>query len=109
MEIGVLAVKVTIIRYADHSQPGWVECKLTDAQGTEWSFIEKVPVVTRAELDMHSIYPQPGVIACRIIDRSLDIEGREIVTIDTSTPWTVESTSGTTRFDVFLNQLLDVA
>ncbi len=29
----MLGIKITILRDADNSQPGWVECKLTDEQG----------------------------------------------------------------------------
>ncbi len=90
----MLGVQITIFRYADDSQPGWVECILTDVRGQEWRFIEKVPVVTRADLDASSTYPQSGVIACQIIDRRLAPDGREVVTIDTSLPWDIPSTSG---------------
>ena len=103
----MLGVKITILRYADDSQPGWVECILTDVHGQEWRFIEKVPVVTRADLDAASRYPQSGVIACQIIDRRLALDDREVVTIDTSVPWDIPFTSGQTRFDVSPNQLLD--
>jgi hypothetical protein len=103
----MLGVKITIRRYAHHSQPGWVECKLTDAHGQEWRFIEKAPVVTRADLDASTSYPQSGVIACQIIDRRLAPDGREVVTVDTSLPWDIASASGQTHFDVSPNQLLD--
>ena len=103
----MLGVKITILRYADDSHPGWAECELTDEHGKGWRFIEKVPVVTRADLDSSSSYPQPGLIACQIIDRRLAPDGREVVTIDTSIPWDIESISGETRFDVSPNQLVD--
>src|SRR5690348_2990342 len=103
--MNMLVIRVTIIRYIKDSQPGWVECKLTDARGNEWLFIEKTPVVTLARLDANSHYPQPGVIACHIIDKWQDADGYEMITVDTDKPWGVESTTGRTRFDVHLDQL----
>jgi hypothetical protein len=98
----MLGVKVDIVRYADDSQPGWVECHLTDAIGRRWSFVEKVPVVTAADLDASSVYPQPGVIACEVVGRA-----GGVVRIDTTRPWSVESVEGETRFEVPLGSLVE--
>jgi hypothetical protein len=100
-------VLVEICRYVDDHPPGWVECKLTDGWGREWTFVEKVPVVTAAYLDANSAYPQPGHIACRVVERRQDADGREVVTIDTEQPWGVESTTGEVRFEVRPNQLTE--
>lgn len=97
----MLGVSVEIRRYVDDSQPGWVECRLTDADGCEWVFVEKVPIVTVEPLDAQSDYPRRGVIACRVVERPVD--GR--VVIDTEQPWGVEATSGETRFAVRPEQL----
>jgi hypothetical protein len=105
----VLGVRVKIIRYVDNSQPGWIECVLADVQGQEWLFIEKVPVVTLTNLDASSNYPQPGIIACHVINTRLNTVDGEVITIDTDMPWHIESTSGKTRFDVHPDQLLDFA
>jgi hypothetical protein len=91
----MIGVQVQIVRYTDDSQPGWVECHLTDAHGRSWSFIEKVPVVTELRLDATSRYPQIGVIACVVMKRA---DG--VANIDTASPWAVESVEGETRFDV---------
>src|SRR5262249_11063227 len=91
----MLGVKVQIVRYTDDSQPGWVECHLTDTHGRRWSFVEKVPVVTTATLDASSVYPQPGVIACEVVGQASGV-----VRIDTTRPWAVESVEGETRFEV---------
>jgi hypothetical protein len=101
------AVRIEIIRYTLDEQPGFVELRLIDAWGTEWLFEEKVPVVTLEELDEHSDYPQPGIIACEIIKEWRDAEDREIVTIDTERPWGVPAYDGTTRFDVLPDQLCE--
>jgi hypothetical protein len=103
----MLGVQVEISRYVDDAQPGWVECWLTDAWARQWSFVEKVPVVTAADLDAMSPYPQPGVIACQVVARRRDAAGREVVTIDTGSPWSVESTTGDVRFDVLPEQLVE--
>jgi hypothetical protein len=103
----MLGVRVIISRWVDDAQPGWVECQFTDAHGCVWSFVEKLPVVTPADLDASSRYPQPGVIACQVVGRGREPIGREVVSIDTSTPWHVESTSGQTRFDVLPEQLME--
>jgi len=91
---------VDIVRFVDGAQPGIVECVMTDAWGTAHAFIDKVPIFTTAELTERSSYPQPGVIACAVLRRWHDSDGREIATIDTHEPWCVESTDGQTHFDV---------
>ena len=101
------AVRVQISRYTDDSNPGWVECRMTDAWGTEWLFEEKVSSVSVEDLDQRSDYPQPGIIACEIVKRWRDEDDREIATIDTEKPWGLESSDGTTRFDVPADQLVD--
>src|SRR5215475_9487773 len=104
----MLGVRVKISRYVDASQPGWVECGLLDASGDEHVFVEKVPVVTQADLDSASRYPQSGVIACIVQDRGISRsdDGRRLVHIDTQTPWGVQSLAGESRFDVFSEQLV---
>jgi hypothetical protein len=104
----VLGVKVEISRYLDASFPGWVECTLVDALGVEHIFVEKVPVVTEAHLDGGISYPQPGVIACVVLERSERNDGRQLVHIDTRRPWDVESTAGKSRFEVFPEQLREI-
>ncbi len=51
-------VRVEIVRFVDDSQPGWVECRLVDARGQEWLFVEKVPIVTSSDLTALTPYPQ---------------------------------------------------
>src|SRR5690349_15103153 len=54
-----------------------------DAHGNESTFIEKVPVVTLADLDANSSYPQTGYIACQVVERRIGTNGVEVVTIST--------------------------
>lgn len=91
----MLGVAVKIVRYADDSQPGWVECHLIDVHGRPWSFIEKVPVVTTKTLDAATIFPQSGIIACEVIGQATGV-----ARIDTARPWGVESVEGQTQFEV---------
>ena len=100
-------LRITITRFIDPHQPGWVACTLTDVYGALHTFHEKIPVVTPEPLDENSTYPQQGVIACRVVSTHVDDAGRTVVTIDTATPWSVESTEGMTQFKVFEGQLTD--
>jgi len=107
-EPAVLAVKVKIVRYlSDDPQPGVVECELEDVHGQRWSIIEKTAIVSTAELDAHSSYPQQGLIGCEIVQRKRDDKG-EIVRISTERPWMVGSIDGSTEFDVLPDALVDV-
>src|SRR5882724_11066472 len=98
-------ITVSILRYVDDAQPGWVECSFRDAWGREHLFREKVPVVSTADLDAASTYPQLGVIACEIIERWRDEKQRDLIKVSTDKPWGCESRDGTTCFDVLPRQL----
>jgi hypothetical protein len=97
-------IKVEITRFIDDSQPGFVEYRLVDAQQHEWFFEEKVPVVTSAYLDATSAYPNQGVIACRIIGSRIT-NNQEIIIVDTTEPWGINSVCGKTQFEVLPDQL----
>ena len=84
-------IRVEIVAFVDSAQPGWVECRLIDAMGEEWKFVEKVPVVTEAWLDENSKYPQQGFIACEIIETWNDEHARRLARICTEWPWGIES------------------
>jgi hypothetical protein len=103
----MLAIQVSISQFVDDYQPGWVECVLIDAWGQPWTFIEKVPVVTTADLGRDSAYPQPGAIACHVVERSHH-KDKEIVTVNTQKPWAVESTTGFVEFDILPEQLIEI-
>jgi hypothetical protein len=97
----MIGVAVSITRYvSDEPQPGVVECELMDAHGRCWRFVEKTAIVSAEPLDASFAYPRSGIIACEILGRSLDGAGREVVQIDTRTPWAVESLEGRTQFEV---------
>ena len=99
-------VRVDITGFVDDGQPGWVECKLIDAQGQEHYFIEKVPVVSLEDLEASSSYPRVGLIACEVIDRKF-VDGREIAIVNTERPWAIGSVEGQVEFSVYSDQLVD--
>lgn len=101
------AVSVEITRWVDDYQPGIVECRLVDAYGKVWHFVDKLPYFTATYLGPESEYPQPGTIACEIERKWLDESGRDICLIDTDRPWCIEATSGETCFDVLATQLCE--
>jgi hypothetical protein len=104
----MLGIRVTIVRYiSDEPQPGVVECKLEDAHGRQWSFVEKTAIVSAEHLDVHTSYPQRGIVAAEIVGRSVDAAGREIIRVDTDRPWHVESVDGATQFDVLAESLVE--
>ncbi len=103
----VLSIKVTIERFTDDWQPGFVECSFVDILGNLHVFEEKVPIVSLEDLTAESSYPRDGVVACRLIASRVGADGREVVTVDTEQPWAIESKTGQSRFDVFRSQLAE--
>ena len=96
---------VEIARFVDAHQPGFVECRLVDADGVQHAFIEKVPVVSTDDRAEASAYPCPGALACEVQERWRDASGRDLVRICTERPWGVESTTGPLHFVVLASQL----
>jgi hypothetical protein len=56
-------------------------------------------------LDEKSKYPQPGATRCIVLRRWRDSHGRELVSISTAEPWSVESVDGLSEFVVLETQL----
>ena len=105
----MLGIKVTIIRYiSDEPQPGIVECKLEDANGRQWTFVEKTAIVSAEHLDADTSYPQRGVLAAEIVGRSIDATGRETIRVNTERPWHVESVDGVTQFELLAESLVEM-
>jgi hypothetical protein len=100
------AVSVSIARFIDDHQPGFVECILTDAFGKEHLIVEKVPVVSEEDLWSSSAYPRPGVVACELEEAWKATDGRSLVRVNTGRPWAIESTDGATIFVVLASQVL---
>lgn len=104
----MLAIAVRIVRWVSDDQPGIVECSLTDRFGRNWRFIEKLPVVSTLPLDGSSSYPSPGSIACHVVSRGRDGSGREFAEVDTELPWGIAAVEGTTCFQVFVDELVQL-
>jgi hypothetical protein len=102
------AVPITIVRFADADQPGWVECELSDVFGRRHGFIEKIPVVTKEEIGSDSAYPRQGLLACEVLTAWRDQDGRLLSRIDTSHPWGIASNNGLSEFVVPSEVLLTV-
>ena len=89
-------VACNIVRFVDDSFPRWVEARLVDADGTAWTFEDKVPIFTTGDLRSDTEYPVPAAIRCMVIET--DVAAARTL-IDTSQPDGVTSTDGTrTRF-----------
>lgn len=103
----MIGVPIALTRYVSNDQPGFVACEFVDAHGRRHHFIEKTAVVTGDDIDAKTLYPYPGVIACLIINRHLDALGNEIIVVDTTKPWGVESIDGVTQFEMRRNDLVE--
>jgi hypothetical protein len=101
----MICVRVTIERMTDSAFPGWVRCSLLDASGKNWQFVEKVPVIGGESLSEASSYPQTRFVACQLVAKMTDATGRDLCVVDTSIPWGIEATDGTTQFTVLASQL----
>ena len=100
------AILVKIVRLVDESQPGFVECEFTDADGRCHTLFDKVPIFTTDSLDANSEYPQPGVADCEVLSYWSDKFGRELVRVTTARPFDIESREGLSEFVVLSDQLV---
>lgn len=107
MELDVRDLGVRIVRFVDEHQPGWVECEFVDIEGRIHKVVEKIPVVTSADLWRDSAYPQPGIIRCEVLGKWSDAQGKQLARITTDRPWLIESTEGLTEFVVEVTQLTE--
>jgi hypothetical protein len=98
-------LSIQILRCVDDKhQPGWIECNFMDAQGRSHTIIDKIPIFSMDSaldpLDRKTKYPQPGGVACEILDAWRDPQGRDLVRIAT-----LESTEKLSEFVVLATQL----
>jgi hypothetical protein len=99
-------LSVQIVRFVDDSFPGWVACEFEDADGHRHTLIDKVPGFTEMMFDSTSIYPQDGYVACEVVERWSDTEGRDLVRINTEKPYGISSTQGLSEFVILSSQLV---
>jgi hypothetical protein len=79
---------------------------LVDALGQSHLFVEKVPIVNADGLWSTSSYPRADAIDCEIEAEWKDEAGRSVVRVSTGQPWSVESTTGESRFVVLSSQVV---
>ena len=102
-----MQMRIQIVRYlGDDPQPGVVECELFGVAGKRHAFIEKVPMVSLENLTGNDKYPREGAVACEILARPLDANGREITRVTTAKPWDIESTEALAEFDLLPVQII---
>lgn len=106
-ELAALAVQ--IVRLVDDHQPGIVECEFNDADGRRHTLIDKAPIFSTELLDAHSKYPQPGMARCTVLRVWNDPVGRELITISTAAPFSIESIEGQSQFVVLQSKVSPVA
>lgn len=99
-------VRVQVLRTVDENAfPRWVEFVLRDANGIDWRFVDKEPVICREPLRVDAIFPVPGFLRCQIVRRWVGEKGMERCVIDTEFPFGVASREGATRFEVYVEQV----
>ena len=87
--------KVKIVEAFNLEQfPGWCKAILTDANGVEHTFVDKLPVFGLEEAEVRSL-PVEKVIAVEVLH-----DLRDVVEIDTSVPHGIETEGGNSRFVV---------
>jgi hypothetical protein len=84
-----------------------VECEFQDATGRTHRFLEKAAIVTADDIDSKTVYPYPGVVACRVIGGSTRDPLSLTFLVDTEFPWHVASTDEMTHFRVRVQDLVE--
>ena len=99
------SIQVSIIRFVDEHQPGFVEAEFADADGTNHTLVDKAPVFSLEELWSDSVYPQPGLARCEVLARSQDSQGRKLARVTIAKPDSLEWTRGLSEFVVLESQI----
>ena len=89
-------VRITITKFVDDHQPGWVEAELIDAWKDKWTFVEKIPSFTDEDIDQDSDYPMEGVVDCIVVGSYIDRDDRLVAVVRTAE----ECTDRTYLFEV---------
>ena len=78
----MINARITITKFYDDHQPGWVEAELIDAWNRKWIFREKtVSLSDDPNLAEDSEYPCPGELECTVVGHYLDRNNRHIAII----------------------------
>ena len=100
-------IQVSIIRFVDEHQPGFVEAEFADANGNLHTVADKVPVFSLGDLRSDSGYPQPGVARCQVLARAQDSQGRKLARVTIAKPDGLESMRGLSEFVVLESQITE--
>ena len=95
----IVDLAVQIVRFVDDYQPGIAACQFVDADGRRHTLIDKAPIFSAETLDADSRYPRPGA-ARSVLKRRRDACGRELASISTADPYSIESSEGLSEFVV---------
>jgi hypothetical protein len=98
-------LRVSIVRFVDEHQPGFVECEFTDATGTVHTLVDKVPIFSLDDLWSDSVYPQPGLARCEVLGQSQDSLAHTLARVTIARPDGLESSRGLSEFVVLESQL----
>jgi hypothetical protein len=102
-------ISAQIVRFVDSDFPGWVECEFVDVNGRRHTVKDKVPIFTAEMLDAESNYPVPGLVACEVLRRFQDDQGRELARVSTEEPYGIESAEGLSEFVVLASLINSVS
>lgn len=101
-----VTVKCVALRWvSDEPQPGWVEYRLTDADGTTWSFFDKPIHGGREAMTAFADYPLASSFSCEILRTETDAQGDPVIVISTLQPYGLESSEGRSEFRVRPSQI----
>lgn len=99
-------LKIKITGIANNDQPGFVFCSFRDASNQEWNFIEKIPIVSKEDLDEKSIFPLQGIIPVTIKKVWANQKGKKIITIDAFEPLGIATLEKKSLFDIPSEQII---
>jgi hypothetical protein len=85
----------------DDPFPGIISVVLTDADGKNWTFVDKSPIFTSLPITGATRFPVEVEIGCTIVE-----ERGDRVVISTERPWGLEEQGGATRFTVRRDQVV---
>lgn len=105
LECSMPCLRVSIVRFVDEHQPGFVECEFIDAFGIIHTLIDKMPIFSLDDLWSDSVYPQPGLARCEVLGQSQDSQGRRLARVTIAKPDGLESSRGLSEFVVLESRL----
>jgi hypothetical protein len=98
-------VKIQITGIVNEDYPIWVEVFLTDINGKEWRFIDKVPIFLVDDIPL--TLPLEATMRCTLVKTYFDNTSREVYIITTENPDHLEDEdTRNSEFHVYKEQLI---